>query len=87
MTRLSGVGLFDEMAKIRQGVIMSNIEEMKSAIKSLYETDYVRFKQWFIDRDWAKWDKQVKEDSQSGKLDFLISEAIAGKNNGMPKEL
>jgi len=31
--------------------------------------------------------KQVKEGSQSGKLDFLISEAIAEKNNGTLKEL
>ena len=66
---------------------MSNIEEIKSAIESLPETDYVRFRQWFIDRDWAKWDKQVEEDSQSGKLDFLISEAIAEKNNGTFKKL
>ena len=66
---------------------MSNIEEIKSAIESLPETDYARFKQWFIDRDWAKWDKQVKEDSQSGKLDFLISEAITEKNNGTLKGL
>ena len=85
---MSGVGLFDEIAKIfRQGTIMSNIEEIKSAIESLPATDYARFRQWFIDRDWAKWDKQVKEDSQSGKLDFLISEAIAEKNNGTLKEL
>ena len=60
---------------------------MKSATKSLSETDYVRFRQWFIDRDWAKWDKQVKEDSQSGELDFLIIEAIAEKNNETLKEL
>ena len=66
---------------------MSNIEEIKSAIESLTETDYVRFRQGFIDRDWAKWDKQVKEDSQSGKLDFLISKAIAEKNNGTLKGL
>ena len=66
---------------------MSNIEEIKSAIKSLSETDYVRFKQWFIDRDWAKWDKQVKEGSQSGKLDFLISQATTEKNNGTLKGL
>ena len=85
---MSGVGLFDEMAKIfRQGIIMSNIEEIKSAIEPLPETDYVRFRQWFIDRDWTKWDKQIKEDSQSGKLDFLISQAIAEKNNGTLKEL
>jgi hypothetical protein len=66
---------------------MSNIEEIKSAIESLPETDYVRFRQWFVDRDWTKWDKQVEEDSQSGKLDFLISEAVAGKNNETLKEL
>ena len=85
---MSGIGLFDEMAKIfRQGIIMSNIEEIKSAIESLPETDYVCFRQGFVDRDWTKWDKQVEEDSQSGKLDFLISEAVAGKNNETLKEL
>jgi len=29
---------------------------------------------WFSERDWDKWDMEIEEDSQSGKLDFLYEE-------------
>jgi hypothetical protein len=35
-----------------------------------------------FERDWDKWDKQTTQDSESGKLDFLIDEALAEKNAG-----
>lgn len=50
---------------------MSNIEAIKSANK----------------KDWDKWDKQVEADSKSGKLDFLIAEALEEKERGTLKEL
>lgn len=34
-----------------------------------------------------KWDKQIKSDSDSGKLDFLINEALDEKEKGNLKEL
>ena len=39
------------------------------------EADYLQFRQWFNELDWAKWDRQIEADSESGKLDFLIAEA------------
>ena len=50
---------------------MSNIETIKSANK----------------KDWDKWDKQIETDSKSGKLDFLIVEAMKEKEKGTLKEL
>ena len=50
---------------------MSNIEAFKSANK----------------KDWDKWDKQIEADSKSGKLDFLIAEALEEKEKGTLKEL
>ena len=50
---------------------MSNIEAIKSANK----------------KDWEKWDKQIEADSKSGKLDFLIAEALEEKEKGTLKEL
>ncbi len=50
---------------------MSNIEAIKSANK----------------KDWDKWDKQIEADSKSGKLDFLIAEALEEKEKGTLKEL
>jgi hypothetical protein len=63
------------------------IEKIKNAIRVLPAEDYIRFRQWFSDRDWKLWDKQIKKDSASGKLDFLIDEAMEDKDNGKLKEL
>jgi hypothetical protein len=66
---------------------MSTIEEIKAAIETLPEADYFRLRTWFSEQDWGKWDRQVEADSASGKLDFLIDEALDEKNKGTLKEL
>ncbi len=66
---------------------MIEIEEIKNAIKSLPEDDYVQFRYWFSERDWKQWDAQIEEDSVSGKLDFLIEEPFEEKRKGKLKEL
>ena len=67
--------------------IMSNVEEIKAAIEALPEADYVRLREWFTEKDWEKWDRQIEGDSKSGKLDFLIAEAFEEKKKGILKEL
>ncbi|MCZ6677959.1 MAG: hypothetical protein O7E52_11990 [Candidatus Poribacteria bacterium] len=66
---------------------MSNVEEIKAAIEALAEPDYVQLRQWFSERDWERWDKQIEADSKSGKLDFLIVEALEEKTKRTLKEL
>jgi len=55
---------------------MSKVEEIKQAIDTLPEEDYVLLRQWFSEKDWQKWDAQIAEDSGTGKLDFLLKEAL-----------
>ena len=66
---------------------MSSITEIQQAILSLPEADYLQLKHWFNELDWEKWDQQIEEDSESGKLDFLIAEAFEAKKKGTLKEL
>ena len=66
---------------------MIEIEEIKNAIESLPEDDYIQFRYWFSERDWKQWDAQIEEDSASGKLDFLIEEAFEEKRKRKLKEL
>jgi hypothetical protein len=35
----------------------------------------------FPERDWEQWGKQIEADSEAGKLDFLINEALGKKVN------
>lgn len=66
---------------------MSTVEEIKSAIETLPPNDFAQLRQWFSEKDWDQWDKQIEEDSASGKLDFLAEEAMREKENGELKEL
>lgn len=66
---------------------MTTIEQVLRSIESLSREEYTRLRKWFSERDWEKWDKQIEEDSESGKLDFLVKEAIDEKGKGKLKEL
>lgn len=61
---------------------MSQVQEIEIAIESLSRDDYTRLREWFLERDWIYWDRQIEMDSQSGKLDFLVEEAFAEKKQG-----
>lgn len=66
---------------------MLKVAEIKVAIENLPEKDFVQLRQWFSEKDWQKWDRQIKVDSESGKLDFLIKEALDEKDKRNLKEL
>lgn len=66
---------------------MIRIEKIKNAVVSLPEDQYRQFRDWFLERDWEQWDKQIKADSESGNLDFLIEEAMDEKDSGKMREL
>jgi len=66
---------------------MSKVDEIKEAIDTLSEDDYVLLRQWFSEKDWQKWDSQIASDSDSGKLDFLMKEALEAKATDKLKEL
>jgi len=63
------------------------IEEIKNAIVSLPTDEYRQFRDWFLERDWEQWDKQIQADSECGKLDFLVDEAMDEKSRGKLRDL
>ncbi len=60
---------------------MTKIEELEKAVTSLPEEEYSQFRRWFLDRDWAEWDREIEADAAGGKLDFLRQEAAGAKRN------
>ncbi len=66
---------------------MTAVEKIRSEIESLSPEEYADLRLWFFERDWEQWDRQIEEDAESGKLDFLIEEAFAEKGQGRLKEL
>ncbi len=68
-------------------VAMSRIEQILSSIESLSDQEFAKLRDWFAERDWERWNKQIEEDSEAGKLDFLIKEALTEKEKDTLKEL
>lgn len=66
---------------------MSRVEEIKQAIDTLPEEEYVQLRQWFSEKDWQKWDMQIAADSASGELDFLLREALEAKAKNKLRDL
>jgi hypothetical protein len=66
---------------------MTQVELIQAEIESLSLEEYSRLRRWFAEKDWEQWDKQIEKDSASGKLDFLIEEALSAKENGELREL
>lgn len=66
---------------------MNKLEDIEMAVKALPEQEYLQFRQWFLERDWQKWDRQIEADSVSGKLEFLVREASEAKTAGQLRSL
>ena len=66
---------------------MTRLEELVTAVSNLPENEYSQFRQWFLQKDWEKWDKQIEADSASGRLDFLAREAREAKKAGKLRDL
>ncbi len=66
---------------------MTKVEQVIISIESLSEQEFARLRDWIIERDWERWDSQIERDSEAGKLDFLIGEALNEKEKGKLEEI
>jgi hypothetical protein len=66
---------------------MTRLEELEKAVDSLPEDEYRRFRNWFMEKDWERWDRQIAEDSRTGRLDFLVEEALETREKSELRDL
>jgi hypothetical protein len=66
---------------------MTKIEELEKEVSALPEKEYSQFRQWFLDRDWEMWDREIEADANEGRLEFLVQEAAEAKMSRQLKDL
>jgi len=66
---------------------MLTLEELEMAVNNLTQEEFGRFRRWFLDRDWEKWDREIEEDAEAGRLDFLVDEAAKARNGRKLRDL
>jgi hypothetical protein len=66
---------------------MNTVEVIEKQIEELDEGSFAKFRNWFLEFDQSRWDKQIEADSNAGKLDKLISTALAEHQAGLARAL
>ena len=54
---------------------MTKVEQLEEEIEKLSQAEFAELRAWLIERDWENWDRQIEEDSASGKLDRVFADA------------
>jgi len=63
------------------------VEQIKNAVRNLPSSELDAFRRWYEEFEARRWDEQLEEDVQSGKLDALAAEARAHYEAGLCSEL
>ena len=66
---------------------MISVETMEEQIAELDNVSFAKLRDWIIEFDHARWDKQIEADSNAGKLDFLIDAALAEHHAGKSRDI
>jgi len=61
---------------------MSKIEKIEQEIQALSPEELAQFRAWFLEYDWAIWDRQIERDAEAGRLDDLATRALRDHTAG-----
>ena len=55
---------------------MDKVENIEQQIQALSPEELAQFRAWFLEFDWAVWDRQIERDVRAGRLDGLAEKAL-----------
>lgn len=61
---------------------MTKVEQLEQQIQELSPSEFAELRSWLLERDWEEWDKQIEQDSASGKLDRIFAAAHEAHQQG-----
>jgi hypothetical protein len=61
---------------------MGKIERIEQDVQALSPEELAQFRAWFLEYDWAAWDRQIERDAQAGRLDDLAAKALRDHSAG-----
>jgi hypothetical protein len=66
---------------------MTSVEILEEQIAELDSASFAKLRDWLIEFDQSRWNKQIEADSNAGKLDFLVNAALAEHQAGKTRDL
>ncbi|HJX27593.1 MAG TPA: hypothetical protein VJ885_06740 [Thermoanaerobaculia bacterium] len=66
---------------------MDRVEALEEEVRKLSPQEAARFRDWFLEYEAERWDRQIEEDARSGKLDSMAKKALEAYSAGKHTEL
>jgi hypothetical protein len=66
---------------------MSKLDEVKTLIEALDHEEFWQFSAWFDGYRADRWDQQIEEDAEAGRLDKFYQKALADLRAGRTRPL
>jgi hypothetical protein len=61
---------------------MNKVEKIELQVQGLSPEEFAQFRAWFVEFDWATWDRKLERDVESGRLDDLAKKALRDHATG-----
>lgn len=55
---------------------MGKVEKIEQEVEALSPEELAQFRAWFLEYDWAAWDRQLERDVQAGRLTTLLRKPL-----------
>ena len=68
-------------------VVMDKVENIEQQVQALAPEELAQFRAWFLEFDWAAWDRQIEHGVRAGKLDSLAQKALRDHSTEKTKPL
>jgi len=66
---------------------MTRVEAIEEEIQNLSPDEFSELRDWMLDQDWERWDKQIERDAAEGKLEPLFERALEAHRLGKSREM
>ena len=66
---------------------MTKLERIQESVEALSDKELHRLGEWLDELRAQRWDRQIKEDAEAGRLDQLADQALADLDAGRTRPL
>ena len=66
---------------------MTRVEAIEEEVEKLSPEEFSELRDWILERDWERWDRQIERDAAAGRLEPLFERALQAHREGKTREM
>jgi hypothetical protein len=66
---------------------MTRVKAIEEEVEKLSPDELSELRDWILERDWERWDRQIERDAAEGRLEPLFERALEAQRQGKSREV